>query len=89
MLNPSFQVRRLFASWDPLANPAFAVRELKTLRRHFLIDKDVPKAEDSMEVDVFEDSTNSSNPRAADRTMTAYETLMWTVWLPHVRSSIK
>lgn len=86
------QVRRLFTSWDPLAEPAFAVRELKGLRRHFLIDKEVPNPEDGMDVDVYGDSSYSnggSSARAADRSMTAYETLMWSVWLPHVRSAIK
>ncbi|KAK4698524.1 tuftelin-interacting protein 11, partial [Phenoliferia sp. Uapishka_3] len=85
-------VRRLFTSWDPLQDPTFAAKELKGLRKHFLIDKDlVAPEEESMEVDVYGESSYSngaSSKKAMDRPMTAYETLMWTVWLPHVRSSI-
>lgn len=86
------QCRRLFQDWDPLSSPDFAVPELKRWRKHFLIDKDVIKQDNGMDVDVFGSASYSnggSSQRAADRSMTAYESMMWTVWLPRVRSAIK
>lgn len=45
-----------------------------------------------MDVDVFGSASYSnggSSKKASDRSMTAYETLMWSIWLPRVRSAIK
>lgn len=45
-----------------------------------------------MDVDVFgaaSYSNGGNSKKASDRNMTAYETLMWTIWLPRVRSAIK
>jgi tuftelin-interacting protein 11 len=85
------QCRQLFLEWDPLSSPSFAVPELKRWRKHFLVDKDVVR-QDGMDVDVFGSASYSnggSSKKAADRPMTAYETMMWTIWLPRVRSAIK
>ncbi|KAM0754996.1 TFP11-domain-containing protein [Meredithblackwellia eburnea MCA 4105] len=82
--------RRLYQqNWEPLQDPSLGVRELKAWRRHFLIDKDAKSAlgEDSMDVDVYGAPT-SNGRRERERSMTAYETLMWTVWLPRIRSAI-
>ncbi|KAI5479686.1 tuftelin-interacting protein 11 [Pseudohyphozyma bogoriensis] len=89
-ISPVF--RRLFQNWDPLTSPTFAVKELKGWRKHFLIDKDLPK-EASMDVDVYGSATYHSNGlggtrNAGERTMTPYESMMWTIWLPRVRSAI-
>lgn len=89
---PYSQLRRLFIDWDPLSDPAFAVSELKRWKRHFMIDKNQTKAANGMDIDVYgaADSTNGgSSAKGSDRTMTAYETMLWTIWLPKVRSSIK
>ena len=83
----------MFAAWDPLTDPTFAVAQLKRLRRHFLIDKQLAQAEDRMDLDIYNGSASHSNggssKKGTDRTMTAYETMMWTIWLPRVRSAIK
>lgn len=45
-----------------------------------------------MELDMYgtASATNGgTSKRGADRSMTAYETMMWTIWLPRVRSAIK
>ena len=46
-----------------------------------------------MDVDVYNGSPSFSNggssKKGTDRTMTAYEMMMWTIWLPRVRSAIK
>ncbi|KAM0788473.1 hypothetical protein ACM66B_001606 [Microbotryomycetes sp. NB124-2] len=84
--------RQLFQSWDTLQNPTYAVAELKRWRRHFMFDS---KSElSSSEVDVFGSRSYATNGGGArgradpDRVMTAYETMMWTIWLPRVRSAI-
>ncbi len=85
------QLRRLFQHWDPLAQPTLAVAELKRWRKLFLIDKHAPPPTDQMDLDVYgADSFNppASRAKEADRSMTPYETLMWTIWLPRVRSAI-
>ncbi|KAK4053442.1 hypothetical protein OIV83_001608 [Microbotryomycetes sp. JL201] len=82
--------RQLFQSWDPLENPTYAVVELKRWRRHFMFDKAEPN---SSELDVFRSRSYANGGKSRDRSegdrvMTAYETMMWTVWLPRVRSAI-
>jgi tuftelin-interacting protein 11 len=78
--------------WNPLKTPQLAVAELKKFRKHFLIDKDVVQQSDGMEVDMYGSASaanGGTSKRASDRSMTAYETMMWTIWLPRVRSDIK
>ncbi|GAA6003180.1 mRNA splicing protein SPP382 [Rhodotorula paludigena] len=88
-------LRRLWQSWDPLASPSYTVSQLKRFRKLFLIDKHaIPStAEPSKELDVYgaqaqADKIAAARKRQAERQMTAYETLMWTVWLPRVRSAV-
>lgn len=84
------QLRRLFQQWDPLTQPTLAFAELKRWRKLFLIDKHAPPPTDHMDVDVY--GAVSSHPASrshdADRAMSPYETLMWTIWLPKVRSAL-
>lgn len=84
-------MRRLWQEWDPLADPSFTVAELKRWRRHFLIDKAQQKADaENRELDVFGSAAYTDGPSrlAASQSMSAYETMLWTMWLPHVRSAI-
>lgn len=88
----STQLRRLLSTWDPLVDPTYAVAVLKRWRRHFLIDKDLEKLMNGMDIDEYgqpDQSNGGSSKRGNDRSMTAYETMMWTIWLPQVRSAIK
>lgn len=85
------QLRRLFQQWDPLADPTLAVASLKRWRKLFLIDKHAPPLTDQMDVDVYGSAPSahpSSRAHDAERSMTPYETLMWTLWLPAVRSAL-
>lgn len=71
--------------------------QLKRLRRHFLIDQDLASASDEqMEVDIYSGggytgsaSNGGAGSRKGERMMTPYESFMWTVWLPRVRSALK
>ncbi|GAA5860324.1 hypothetical protein JCM5353_006615 [Sporobolomyces roseus] len=87
--------RRIFQSWDPLSNPSLSVSQLKRYRKHFLIDKHLPPSQNANgTVDLYgngdEDSSNPSRRRQkeGERSMTAFESFMWTIWLPKIRSAI-
>jgi len=89
------QCRRIFQSWDPLSNPSLSVSQLKRYRKHFLIDKHLlPPQNGNGTVDLYgngdEDNTSSRRKqKEGERSMTAFESFMWTIWLPKIRSAIK
>lgn len=65
---------------------------LKRWRKHFLIDKDLDSMMNRMDIGVYgapNQSNGGSSKKGSDRSMTAYETMLWTIWLPKVRSAIK
>ncbi|GAA5873977.1 hypothetical protein JCM1840_006108 [Sporobolomyces johnsonii] len=83
--------RRLFQTWDPLSRPSLAVSQFKRFRKHFLIDKHAPApSADENALDIYGsgDGGAAARKRMGERAMSPYETLMWTVWLPKVRSAI-
>ncbi|GAA6060714.1 hypothetical protein JCM10212_003335 [Sporobolomyces blumeae] len=86
--------RKVFVSWDPLSNPALAVPQLKRYRKHFLIDKHSASGTaaplDTVDLYGSGRSENEARLRKKEeaRSMSAYETFMWTVWLPKIRSAI-
>ncbi|GAA5881378.1 hypothetical protein JCM16303_000153 [Sporobolomyces ruberrimus] len=88
--------RRIFQTWEPLTNPSLGVAQLKRYRKHFLIDKHLASQPPSSSVDLYgtgreEEEAISSRRRQkmdAERVMTAFESFMWTVWLPKIRSAI-
>lgn len=96
-LNSLFQLRRLWQSWDPLSAPTYTVSQLKKFRKLFLIDKHAAPSRSfaaSTDLDVYGQQVRAEQDaetrrKQAERQMSPYETLMWTVWLPKIRSSIK
>ncbi|GAA6009422.1 hypothetical protein JCM11491_003551 [Sporobolomyces phaffii] len=85
--------RRIFQTWDPLANPSLCVAQLKRYRKHFLIDKHAvassnPGPNGAYDADAAAVSERRRQKLEAERTMTAFESFMWTVWLPKIRSAI-
>lgn len=95
-LDQRTQLRRLWQSWDPLSAPTYTVSQLKRFRKLFLIDKHAAptRTSASTDLDIYAQSVRAEEDaearrRQAERSMSPYETLMWTVWLPKVRSSIK
>lgn len=93
----SLQLRRLWQSWDPLLAPTYTVSQLKKFRKLFLIDKHAAPSRSfaaSTDLDVYGQQVRAEQDaetrrKQAERQMSPYETLMWTVWLPKIRSSIK
>lgn len=95
------QCRRIFQSWDPLAQPSLCVAPLKRYRKLFLIDKHLAPstATGSTSVDVYgsgrdrdlegDMSERRRHKVESEREMTAFESFMWTIWLPKIRSAIK
>ncbi|GAA5976090.1 hypothetical protein JCM10908_005383 [Rhodotorula pacifica] len=88
-------LRRLWQSWDPLSAPTHTVSQLKKFRKLFLIDKHNPSSRSaaSTDLDIYAQQVRAEEDaearrRQAERQMSPYETLMWTVWLPKIRSSI-
>lgn len=89
-------LRRLWQSWDPLLAPTYTVSQLKKFRKLFLIDKHAAPSRSfaaSTDLDVYGQQVRAEQDaetrrKQAERQMSPYETLMWTVWLPKIRSSI-
>ncbi|KDE07376.1 hypothetical protein MVLG_02417 [Microbotryum lychnidis-dioicae p1A1 Lamole] len=89
--------RKLFATWDPLTSPSYAVDQLKRWKKHFLIDKhqarDLEVKKGLKDTEVFGSTGMRSGDGKGvggkgDRMMSAYETMLWTIWLPRVRTAI-
>jgi tuftelin-interacting protein 11 len=67
-------MRRPFADWEPFdPSSDILLSSLKTWKRAY---------------NLGSDTTNGSIPDEANRQMTAWESLLWTLWLPKVRSTI-
>ncbi|KAH8108887.1 TFP11-domain-containing protein [Phellopilus nigrolimitatus] len=81
---PTF--RRMMATWRPLDDPAAYTSILRRWRNALKMTIIDTKAD--MQVDVYGTRTVSTRPLQTDLPMTPYESLLWNVWLPKVRSSI-
>ncbi|BGP14518.1 hypothetical protein JCM10213v2_002467 [Rhodosporidiobolus nylandii] len=86
-------LRRLWSTWDALTSPTFTVPALRRFRKHFLIDSSLSSPTDALlapRADPYEEEERLAllRKREAERGMTPYESLMWGIWLPRVRSAI-
>ncbi|KAL6309310.1 TFP11-domain-containing protein [Sparassis latifolia] len=79
-------VRRMFAQWHPLQDPTAITPTFRLWRRALKMSALEEKLQD--QVQVYGSSIVTSAPVAVEKPMTPYESLMWNVWLPKVRSSI-
>ncbi|CAG8655416.1 10587_t:CDS:10 [Acaulospora morrowiae] len=77
IISPVF--KRYLANWDPLENPKLGIHEFQQWNSLFKITKTPPKNN----LKNYNDASNSS-----ELTMTPYESMMYSVWLPKVRSAI-
>ncbi|KAJ7574532.1 GC-rich sequence DNA-binding factor-like protein-domain-containing protein [Mycena floridula] len=74
--------RRMVAAWNPLEDPAAFVSTFQSWRAVLGLVVEKPRTE----VDLY---GVESTPRVEeDRMMTPFESLLWTVWLPKVRTCI-
>ncbi|GAA5967073.1 hypothetical protein JCM11641_000432 [Rhodosporidiobolus odoratus] len=83
-------LRRLWLHWDPLTSPFYTVPTLLRFRKLFLIDAAPPDALLAPSNDPYEEEERLAmlRKRAMERSMTPYESLMWGVWVPKIRSAI-
>ena len=86
-------MKRAWQDWDPIASPTAYLENLKNWRKAFRLQKrDIESNEyDQQQVDVFGSSSRDRNNRlnkSVDLSMSAFESLLWTMWLPRLRSAI-
>ncbi|KAL5512900.1 hypothetical protein ACEPAH_3298 [Sanghuangporus vaninii] len=81
---PTF--RKMVASWRPLEEPDAFTSTLHKWRNALKMSTIDPETD--MQVDVFGTRSVSSRPLQSDAPMTPYESLLWNIWLPRVRSAI-
>ncbi|KAK7056344.1 hypothetical protein VNI00_002898 [Paramarasmius palmivorus] len=79
-------VRRMVSQWNPLENPTAFMSEFRNWRRALRVNMDQPPAEN--QVDIYGTSTVSVPPTEVEKPMTPFESLLWNVWLPKVRTAI-
>ncbi|KAF8906195.1 GC-rich sequence DNA-binding factor-like protein-domain-containing protein [Gymnopilus junonius] len=79
-------MRRMVANWNPLEDPSLFLPTLRSWRRALKINDEEPKVNTS--VDVYGTVTTVTSPVNLERPMTPFESLLWNVWLPKVRTSI-
>ncbi|KAF8519028.1 TFP11-domain-containing protein [Hysterangium stoloniferum] len=78
-------VRVLLTSWQPLREPTFLVGIFKRWRRALKFS--VVEEKNGLDVDIYASQTVNPAP-AKNLVMLPFESLMWDVWLPKVRSCI-
>ncbi|GLB41835.1 putative GC-rich sequence DNA-binding factor-like protein [Lyophyllum shimeji] len=79
-------VRRMVAKWDPLEDPTAFVSTFRTWRRALRVNTEEAAVES--QVDIYGAKTVQPAQPATEVLMTPFESLLWNVWLPKVRTSI-
>ncbi|KAF9071594.1 GC-rich sequence DNA-binding factor-like protein-domain-containing protein [Rhodocollybia butyracea] len=79
-------VRRTVAQWQPLEDPNALVSTFRNWRRALRVNVDEPAPE--TQVDVYGTKTISTAPVQIQKPMTPFESLLWNIWLPKVRTAI-
>ncbi|KAG6891177.1 hypothetical protein C0995_008429 [Termitomyces sp. Mi166 len=79
-------VRRMVANWSPLEDPMAFVSTFRTWRRALRINTEEPPLD--LQVDIYGCKTAQVPQTSVERPMTPFESLLWNVWLPKVRTCI-
>ncbi|KAG6908973.1 hypothetical protein DXG01_002581 [Tephrocybe rancida] len=79
-------VRRMVASWNPLEDPTAFVSTFRTWRRALRVNTEETPVES--QVDIYGTKSVQVAPVSSERAMTPFESLLWNVWLPKVRTCI-
>lgn len=79
VIHPLFRVA--MQEWQPLEDPTYLVSYLKRLNHIFGIDSDPENNAVTLQ-------NSHHNPRTRNKSTTHYETLIYTLWLPQVRTAI-
>lgn len=78
-------VRRIVAQWDPLQDPSGLVTTFRTWKQALKINTvdDTPETQ----IDIYGARTVAPRP-AIEKPMTPFESLLWNIWLPKVRTCL-
>ncbi|KAJ4473582.1 GC-rich sequence DNA-binding factor-like protein-domain-containing protein [Lentinula aciculospora] len=80
-------VRRMVASWQPMEHPREFVSTFRNWRPALRINVE-DETPPETQVDIYGSKTVSSLPVQIQKPMTPFESLLWNVWLPRVRTAI-
>ncbi|KAI0286095.1 GC-rich sequence DNA-binding factor-like protein-domain-containing protein [Russula aff. rugulosa BPL654] len=80
-------VRRLLSQWNPLEDPDKLLSTFRLWRQALKLSDHEERPPDT-QVSLFGVSASSVPPPKVEAPMTPFESLLWNVWLPKVRSSI-
>ncbi|KAJ8079505.1 hypothetical protein PM082_011092 [Marasmius tenuissimus] len=79
-------VRRMVSQWNPLEEPTAFMNTFRTWRRGLRVSSTEEQTE--MQVDRYGTTTVSRALPQIEKPMTPFESLLWNVWLPRVRTAI-
>ncbi|RXW22157.1 hypothetical protein EST38_g3707 [Candolleomyces aberdarensis] len=78
-------LRRMVVSWNPLEDPLAFLSTFRQWRRALKVNTE--NAEPNDTVDIYGARTIIAAP-VEEKTMTPFESLLWNVWLPKVRTAV-
>ncbi|KAF5338393.1 hypothetical protein D9611_012515 [Ephemerocybe angulata] len=78
-------LRRMVANWNPLEDPSAFLTTFRQWRRALKVNTEA--AEPTTEIDIYGARTISAPP-VEEKSMTPFESLLWNVWLPKVRTAV-
>ncbi|TEB36634.1 TFP11-domain-containing protein [Coprinellus micaceus] len=78
-------LRRMVANWNPLEDPSAFLSTFREWRRALKVSTET---QPTTQVDIYGARTTISPDEYADKAMTPFESLLWTVWMPRVRSAL-
>lgn len=85
-------MKTAWADWDVLAQPMAHLEDLRQWRKAYRLQKRDTDADASLQVDLFGTAANygaaRANGKSAQRSMAAFESMLWTLWMPRIRSAI-
>ncbi|KAG7439779.1 TFP11-domain-containing protein [Guyanagaster necrorhizus] len=79
-------VRRMVSQWDPLQDPTFLISTFRSWQRALRVNS--PPEKPQTQVDVYGTQGTRAPVIEPEKPMTPFESLLWCVWLPRVRTSI-
>ncbi|KAL1684079.1 GC-rich sequence DNA-binding factor-like protein-domain-containing protein [Schizophyllum commune] len=79
--------RRLVTAWDPLEEPTAFIGTFRKWRRVLRVNAESEKPPDR-QLESFGSRVIPTTPVVIEKPMTPFESLLWNVWLPKVRSAI-
>ncbi|KAH9000090.1 TFP11-domain-containing protein [Lactarius akahatsu] len=80
-------VRRMLSRWSPLEEPTLLLSTFRLWRRALKLADREERPPDTR-VGLFGGATFAVSPPKVEVPMTPFESLLWNIWLPRVRSSI-